>query len=50
MGKGKTVVSCITLSSFSLPHKYRDLDVPERVLRIGGTPDIFELNINCVKI
>lgn len=50
MGKGRTVVSYITLGSFSLPLKYRDLDVPERVLGVDGKTDIFELSINGIKI
>lgn len=49
MGKGRTVVSCVTLGSFSLPLKYRDLDVPERVLGVGGKTDVFQLSFNCIK-
>lgn len=50
MGKGRRVVGCITLGSFLLPLKCRDLNVPERVLGVGGKTDIFVLSINCIKI
>lgn len=50
MGKGRTVVSCVTPGSFSLPLKYRDLAIPERVLGVGEKTDILELSINCMKV
>jgi len=50
MGKGRTVVSSIILDSFSLPLKYREVDIPERLLGVGGKTDIFELSANCINI